>query len=254
MIRRFNYTGRRKIPRSRIRIRVHDEGEGPRAFDAELNLDGMELPAEAAIYVEAYHRSVHRRFDFGTVGDPAPPVERRLEGIPVRSPLFRVKVVLREQGIGRILAAADKVRPEDSEREEEGRFSLLPVEYTDLGERIWLLDLESDWPRLHLNSRVEGIREAARSGPEFLTLVYPEVFCSILTRILRDGEADPNSDDEDWRTLWLRFACRELGRPRPPRDNEDEDAEQWIEEAVNAFCARLHVAPTFQKWIADRDE
>ena len=39
MIRRFNYTGRRKIPRARVRIRIANDGPR-RRFDAELALDG----------------------------------------------------------------------------------------------------------------------------------------------------------------------------------------------------------------------
>lgn len=250
MIRRFNYTGRRKIPRSRIRIRVMEDS-GRRRFDAEIGLDGLDLPADANLFVEAYYRAAYRRFAFGTVGDPRPPTDRWLAGIPVQNPLFRVKVVRVDRGIARILAATDKVVPEESDRAEEARQSLLPVEYVDLGDRVWALDLESDWPLLRLNSRLEGIREAARSGPEFLTLVYPEVFRAILARALSEERFDPDCDDEDWGTLWLRFACWELGRPRPP-EGSGTDADDWIDDAVNAFCARSQVTSYFERMLAAR--
>lgn len=252
MIRRFNYTGRRKIARSRIRVRVSEDA-GRRRFDAELTLEGMGLPDEAHLFVEAYYRAAYQRFAFGTVADPRPPADRWLIGIPVRNPLFRVKVVRVDGGLARILAAADKIVPEESDRGEEARQSLLPVEYQDLGDRVWALDLESDWPRLLLNSRFEGIREAARSGPEFLTLVYPEVFRAVLARALNEGRFDPDCDDDDWGTLWLRFACWELGRPRPPEESGAE-AEDWIEEAVNAFCARSQVTSHFERLLAVRGD
>lgn len=252
MIRRFNYTGRRKIPRSRVRIRIADDGQR-RRFDAELALEGLGLPPEASLFIEAYYRAAYRRFNFGTVGDPRPPSERWLDGIPVRKPLFRVKVVYAEDGIARILAAADKIMPEDSERDEDARQSLLPVEYEDLGDRVWALDLDSDWPRLLLNKRFEGIREAARSGPEFLALVYPEVFRAILARALQEGRFDPDCDDNDWGTLWLRFACWELDRPRPP-DDSNGGAVEWIEEAVNAFCVRVQAASRFERLLSERGD
>lgn len=251
MIRRFNYTGRRRLTRSRIRIWVREDGDRCR-FDAELALDGLELPAEALLFVEAYHRSAYRRFEFGTVGAPRAPSSRWLDGIPVRKPLFRVKVVLVRNGVARILAAADKVVPEDSDDEKDSRQSLLPVEYVDLGDRIWDLDLDSDWPRLRLNKCFQGIREAARSGREFLTLVYPEIFRAVLARALEEG-FDPDCDDDDWGTLWLRFACSELGRPRPPQE-PDSEREEWIDEAVNAFCARSQVASHFEGLLADRGD
>lgn len=252
MIRRFNYTGRRKIPRSRVRILINDEDDR-RRFDAEVALDGLDLPPKALLFLEAYHRTAFRRFAFGTVGDPRVPRDRWLDGMPVRKPLFRVKAVLMQKGIGRIVAAADRVVPQESGRDEDARESLLPVDYEDLGDRIWALDLDSDWPRLLLNQRFEGIREAARSGPELLTLVYPEVFRAVLARALDEDRFDPDADDDDWGTLWLRFACRELGRPRPPA-RRDAASVEWIEETVNAFCARSQVASHFAKMLAERSD
>lgn len=251
MIRRFNYTGRRRIPHSKVKIRVAENGGG-RSFDAELDLDDLELPAEALLFVEAYHRSTYRRYEFGTVGQRQVPSDRRLLGIPVQTPLFRVKVVVREDGVGRIVAAADQIVPRQSEKDDEARQSLLPVEYEDLGDRVWALDLDSEWPRLRLNSRIEGIRDAARSGSEFLTLVYPEVLRAILSKALLSGDADPDCDDDAWGTLWLRFACRNLGRPRPPDESGGEVAE-WIDEAVNAFCARERVASAFGRMLGARE-
>ncbi len=252
MIRRFNYTGRCRIPRSRIRIRVA-ETESRRRFDAEIALEGLGIPDEAMLFVEAYHRSAYRRFDFGTVGAPRPPANRWLDGIPVSKPLFRVKAVLAEDGLGRIVAAADKVVPQDSDLAEDDRFSLLPVEYEDLGDRIWALDLDSDsdWPRLLLNKNIPGIREPARSGPEFLSLVYPEVFRAVLAKLIEMDRFDPDCDDEDWGTMWLRFACRELGCPRPPQEGEG-DILEWIDNAVNAFCVRAKVTTHFRRLLADR--
>lgn len=252
MIRRFNYTGRRKIARSRVRIRVADEASR-RRFDAEIALDDMPLPADAALFVEAYHRSAYRRYDFGTVGEPHPPADRWLDGIAARKPLFRVKVVQAKDGVARILAAADRVVPEDAGAANDERMSLLPVEYRNLGDRIWALDLESDWPCLLLNQRFEGIRDAARSGGEFLSLVYPEIFRAILTRALQGGDADPDCDDDRWETLWLRFACYELKRPHPP-ESGDGDYEDWIEEAVDAFCVRTEAAVHFQRLLAGQAE
>ena len=248
MIRRFNYTGRKKIPRSRVRIRIAGDGEDL-SFDAVVDLEGMGLPREASVFVEAYYRSFYRRFDFGTVGNRRVPGDRRLEGFPVRKPLFRVKVVLVEKdGPARILAAADKVVPEESEKEEEPRQSLLPVDYEDLGDRIWALDLDSDWPRLKLNKNVEGIREEARSGPEFAALVYPEVFRAVLEKALEEGCFDPEGEDEDWGTLWLRFACRGLGCSLPPEGGEGEWRD-WLEDAVNAFCARVKALGRFKEMM-----
>ncbi len=252
MTRRVNFTERTKIPRSRVRIRIVEEG-ARRKFDAEFHLDGLRLPEQALLFVEAYYRAAYQRFDFGTVGNPHSPSNRYLDQIPKRKPLFRVKAVLREDGIARIVGAADKVVPEDSDSDEDARRSLLPVDYVDLGDQIWRLEFDEDWPRLLLNERFEGIREAARSGPEFVTLVYPEVFRAILKRICEEDRFDPDSNDDDWGTVWLRFACRELHRPHPP-DPSDGSADEWINEAVNAFCVRMQTVSRFEQMLADQSD
>jgi len=252
MIRRVNFTGRKKIPRSRVAIRVR-EGGAARLFDADLRLDGLGLDADAQVFVEAYHRSAYLRFDFGTIARIQPPPIRRLDRIPVDRPLFRVKVVETAGAVGRIVAAADKIVPLAVDRDEENRDTLLFAEHADLGDRVWTLDLDGDWPTLYLNTRIEGIREAARAGPEFLTLVYPEVVRAVLTRVLRgERHTDPDSDEEDWPALWLRYAMRALGRPRPPADPDDPDVGRWIEDAVNAFCGARSVLATFRKLVEER--
>jgi hypothetical protein len=257
VIRRFNYTGRRKITRSRVQIVVHDD-PGQRTFDAHLKLTGLDLPPEAAVFVEAYHRAAYRRWDFGTVVHLTPPPDRTLDGIPTASPLFRVKVVQRHEETGRILAAAERIVPVRADQADQERQSLLPVEYQDLGERIWALDLDGDWPRLILNQRYEGLRDLARSGPEFLALVYPEVLRAVLARILEDPDLDPDGEDDDWPTLWVRFVTGELGCGPPPGSSLEGEAREpdptgWIDEAVTRFCVRMQVGREFARHLAGRE-
>jgi len=136
MIRKFNYTGRKKIKRSNVRIDLMRDSNGQRFFSSGLKLDDLELPLNAHVYVEAYHRSGYRRFDFGTVGDRKIPPDRQLKTISDSAiPLFRVKVVDKSTSHGRILASVDKVRPENIDNIPAGSQSLLFVEYDDLGNR-----------------------------------------------------------------------------------------------------------------------
>lgn len=73
MLRRFNYTGRKKIPRSAVAVKVLNSDSGPPAFDAKFDLSSVNLPAHARVYVEAYHRASYMRFDFGKISDIHPP-------------------------------------------------------------------------------------------------------------------------------------------------------------------------------------
>lgn len=251
MIRRLNYTGRRNIPRSRVTIRlVPSDGDEP-AFAADYDLESMAFPAAARVYIEAYNADSYMRFGFGTIGAPRVPRNTRLIEITSRPlPKFRLKVVDETERNGLLLGVADKVIPLRPDEDLESKQSLLPVDFRDLGERVWHLDL-SDWPVLELNNRIEGIAEAARSSGGFLGLLYPELLRRILHHVLfEEDQTDPDLDGDDWPSLWLRYACSLPGVGAPPAavPRDDGAREEWIREAVDAFCrsrqarARLEAA------------
>ena len=78
MIRKFNYTGRKKIKRSNVQIDLLRNRNGHRQFNIALQLDELALPGNAHVYVEAYHRSGYQRFDFGTIANRIIPSDRTL--------------------------------------------------------------------------------------------------------------------------------------------------------------------------------
>jgi hypothetical protein len=249
MIRKFNYTGRKKIRRSDVSIDLLRDDDGRRSFNIRLHLADMALPINARLYVEAYHRAGCQRFDFGTVGSMKIPRDRRLAAISESAtPLFRVKVVDKTTAHGRILAAVDKIRPASVDHQPADSRSLLFVEYDDLGHRIWQLDLDGDWPVLKLNRSVDEISLIASSDNRFSALVYPEVFRQILTRILiEDEHTDPDCDD-DWPSLWLKLACTLPGMSvQLPVSKAGRLA--WIENAVEAFCTNFDALDKFHQAI-----
>ena len=250
MIRKFNYTGRKKIRRSDVSIDLLRDADGRRFFNIRLHLADMELPPNARVYVEAYHRSGYQRFDFGSVQTMKIPPDRRLQGIAGSvTPLFRVKVVDKTAAHGRILAAVDKIRPASVDLQPADSRALLFVEYDDLGQRIWQLDLDGDWPVLKLNQGVEEIGQIAGADNHFSALVYPEVLRRILARILiEDDHTDPECDD-DWPSLWLKLACSLPGMTAPRPAASKADRQVWIENAVEAFCADFQLLDKFQQAI-----
>ncbi|MFA5028121.1 MAG: hypothetical protein WC713_09615 [Candidatus Methylomirabilota bacterium] len=253
MIRRLNFTGRQKIARWRVTIRLlPPDGGTARHFEVVLNLTGMELPDEAHVFVEAYHRNAHMRFAFGRVGQVAPPEETLLEDIdPDVRPLFRVKVVESTASRARILAVADKILPIDLGAEPDQRQSILPVEYVDLGQRVWHLDMDRDWPTLCLNKQIPDIRDIARADRAFHALVYPEVVRRILQEIVSQEAADEGLDEDDWPSLWLRYVrerCPGLAAPPTGRgETAKQDKLEWVADAVEGFAASRR---TFERFMA----
>ncbi|MCD6304990.1 MAG: hypothetical protein J7M32_01730 [Deltaproteobacteria bacterium] len=252
MIRKLNYTGRQKIPRCNVEIDVRRDRAGMRTFDIRLHLDRLDLPGKAHIYVEAYHRSGYQRFDFGTLEKMRIPEDMRLTRLSRSAiPLFRIKVVDTSDRHGRILGSVDKIRPQSVDDQPADRQTLLHVEFDDLGNKIWELDLEGDWPTLRLNAGAEEISFIAGADYRFLSLVYPEVVRQILTRILiQDDHTDPECNDDDWPTLWLRLAS-DLPGMRPPPQTEKAERERWIEDAVEAFAVKYNLLGKFNKSLQE---
>ena len=250
MIRKFNYTGRKRIARTRISITLVNNPDGPPSFDAEFDLDGVNVPSHGHIFVEAHRRAYFKRFPFGTVAHIQAPRNRYLEDLdPKALVMFRVKIVdvLHR---GRILASADRIVPRRTEEEAADRICLLPVDFVDLGQSVWRLDLASDWPSLQLNRRIETVREIARSDNYFLSLVYPEVVRQILYKIVvQEDHTDPESDPNDWMSQWLSFVAEFFSRKQLPPSGESEPVLQeklkWIDEAVEAFCSNNEMLSKF---------
>lgn len=225
MSRRFNYTGRKKLMRSDVRIRVQEaKGGQPQSFTAEVKIPAdLKLDPKARVYVEAYIGASSMRFDFGTVAGITPPGDCSLtdidEGAPV---LFRVRVVDESHHVGRLLAAANGIRPE-GEEDGKHRKSLLPLRSCDLGEEIWWLDFSDldAGPQLAVNSRIPGIMERLQSDATLRGLIYPEVVRQIARRIW-DGDAGI-PEDAEWLADWKTWLEGQLGRSVSSDDAAEMD-------------------------------
>ena len=260
-VRRLNYTQRKKLNGARVPVAVDIPARGPATFTADPDLDGLKLPGDARVFVEAYRSPLLRRFDFGTVAEPRVPANRSLADFPApERVLFRVRVVsaggtggAADGGkSGLVLAQADRISPKTAEEYEQYRVSLLPVEPDDdLGQQVWALHVDdAEGPVIKLNGRLADHKQAARD-PLFMGLVYPAAFRSVLERVLLADRHAADDDADDWRDRWLAFAARLPGVGRAPEPTEtagqDDDAIlDWIDRAAAAFAARARLFDHFQ--------
>lgn len=93
MIKRVNFTGRRRIPRNNVHIDVFDGT--PRTFSSRIELEDTGLPDHAAVFLEAMCAGsyVIERFNCGIVGDLKPPRHVALNEIDGENVFFTLKVV-----------------------------------------------------------------------------------------------------------------------------------------------------------------
>jgi hypothetical protein len=237
MIRKYNYTGRQKIANERIQIRQLTRS-GIAAFEAKININDLGFPDYAKIYIEPYFKSSFMRFDFGTVARHIHPENTLLDEIPVTDKiLFRVKVVDESSKQGLILGYADELIPTLGDTI-GGKKPLLPVDYNDLGNKIWKLDFRDDGPYLSVNKTIDRITELVKNNLQFFSLVYPEIIRQIAQKII--SEEDIELDDlTTWQGQWIQYFKTTLGITYKP-DEEREDI--WCEEIVEAFCRKHDVS------------
>lgn len=243
-IRRFNYTGRRRLTADDVEIKLHDSAE-PLSFEiTKLSLRRHDLEDSALIYVEAYRQTSWMRFPVGTVAQPHYAGLKALSEFD--SPygiLFRVKVTSASPS-GLLLAERDHIIPQTTQGPRE---SLLPVRPDpSLEHEVFRVDF-SDSPVLLVNGKLTRWQEIT-TDPVFASLAYPNVLRTILTRILC-VEKHTDMEDDDWQSQWLRFARNHPNVGELPQSESQLELEEWVDQAVDAFCKGLQLFSKFsQHW------
>ena len=226
-------------------------------FDANVDLDGLDLPDSARLYVEAYYKSSYMRFNLGTVAGrrSLTEEERRLTEVDAGDIVyFRVKVVDETSSFGRILADADKIAPETAKVKQ---IPLLPVQPCDLGELAWRVDFDSDIPVLFVNNRISPrIMDIAKRDPVWHALVIPAAIREVLNRILFFEDLTDMWIDEDPYALWLRWGSDLIGSSPPQSDDDDEGAldtekRDWIDQVVVAFSKQIHASDKYRRSLME---
>lgn len=228
---RINSTGRKRIRRDMVTF-VTDAANDSGKFSAFLNLDALELPADAKVIVEAYRQSISERFSYGTVGNAFPKDVPVLKDLRPDEVAFRVKVV--DAATGQVLARGDKFRPGDGE--DSGLRPLMKLIVRDLGKQPWLVERGDAGMQLVLNARIEEAEKRIQADKLFRGLILPAALRQVLLLLWAEGVADEDDDEPD--ALWFRFA-ENLGCPAPESlDADDETTREWVDAVCAAFCER----------------
>lgn len=256
MPRRFNYTQRKRILREHVKIRVLRQEDGELSFDGAIDLSGYEIESrhpKSRVYVEAYRGSTAswKRFDFGYVDAITAPADRSLDDFRVpEGILFRVRITATDgEGIGRLVAEADGVRPQlpgDDPQAVQPLIQHMPAD--DIGDEVWRLDFSGEMPLLKINSRIGIGVDQFLMDPRHRAVFAPAVMRQILTRVLLVEKFTGDEDDEmDWRQRWLRFATRMCGSEPVSAEAADDirPTDDWIDEAVEGFARRIRARSSF---------
>jgi hypothetical protein len=255
LIRRLNFTRRRRIARGDVTVRLVPTPDGRARLDARFALEKYALPPSARVFVEAYRQTSWQRFDYGTVAALAAAGPAVLQDFGTAQGVrFRVRVVdpTGNGGPPRVLALVDDLRPL-APPEGKGGLSLLPIEWGEFEAHTWRLEVDEETgPLLRISRTLVSDREAFVGSREFVSLVLPVVLQRVLERALLQATETEADEDEGWAADWLRLAQGLPGVGPPPERGPggllSDDEEDWIDEAVEAFAKKHAIAERFAAW------
>lgn len=243
MSRRVNFTGRKRIMRDRVSLRLARASSGSlTATMSALDLSDLDLPDHARIIVEIYHQTYFHRFECGTVGSPVMPTASEISEFEAPDILkCRVKVIgpPTSDAAGRILAHADRLPVEAEGEGSNASHGILRIGPSDLGSVLWTMDFD-EGPQLLINSDADDWRQVAHSE-WFRAIVFPEAVRRISLWVLERLEAgDVPADDEDLENWCLYF--KESLRMDPVEARESEvETDAWSREAASAFAESYRI-------------
>ena len=241
MRRTFNYTGRQRIERQHIQLRVVDASIAELLLEVSLDLASYKFPLSSKVYVEVRGESTFARRE---LADPF--AEFNSEQISFtefasgETMYYYVRVV-EPGGDGRMLGFADRVRLVDPSDVITDRDALLQVEWGNTGEEIWRVDMEALGPVMRISRRLQEHRDRIGSDPVFVGCVIPQAFRQVLRYAFDQAGGIDTDDDESWFNDWTKWmASYPALRPYVSQLDDLKDAEEidkWISSVIEEFAA-----------------
>ncbi len=250
MLKRINYTDRRRIPRGQIAVKI--DPTDPASFTLDLPSDVVADPDTQVAYVDitsAGSSEVLRHkialTDDGLDRGPYP-----LGRIHWKKAIFDVKVVeTAGDDPGRIVRRASRIKAvgPGGESEEGATHQLLATIREPLGEQVWALRF-GEPVTLVINDALAMTEEQFVATQAFASLVFPEL-CrrAVEWAVVTEGvlPSDITPDDTRAAALWVRFAMEtapDAPCPIPPtggwKPNDRQELDEWIDMVVSALCRR----------------
>ena len=238
-MKRFNYTGRKKILHDDVKIRLQGDFNDKPIVDVAISLSDYDFPQGSHVFLEPQRKTRFMRIELGEVVNS---VRRNsIELVEFDDALdldFRVKVVDVSKGL--LLGIAENIRPYSKDDQlDDNQQSILPVSSVDLSSYgvLWRIASEDQKAVLEIEREL-GSRDQVVRSLMFRAFIWPVAMRQILAKVLSSDDWDPElSDPQELSTRWLLFT-RQIGAGMPERNSDNEE---WIDNAVRILTSRIGV-------------
>ena len=266
MIRKFNYTGRKKIPQSCIDLEIQKNDYGQIEIIADVDVSNLNLPKYAKVYIEAFDVGFYQRFDFGNVEETFFPTNNILSELQDAESVSFKCLVVDESGdnfTGNLLAKSTKITKYLSNEDKQNHKTILHIVYKDNIDCIWRIDFENiesgGYPVVELNSRLSSfdLKNKLINNSEYKAIFFPPLLREILNEI---AKANTDEDGEGWQANWLTFIIATLGIENNPTKSDEKDeatyneeVSAWINRCVDAFVLNNKLLDEFINKLDEGD-
>ena len=242
MRRRIRLTGRRQLSRSAVNVKVvilpHKRLLALGIVDPR---EFRDFPGDSKVTVRLVENKIVELVDFGTLGTQRPAVELKNSSFSAPSCQLRIASTDVEKP-GLLLGSTDSWTLQTESDSEVGRSKkgILNFQPKNTAPRTWKLDIrDNEYPVVYVDERIPDPRGWARTDPVFVSTSLPSILSEIFDEIL-DQDAP---SDVDWMADWLRWADILMpGKTPPSKDALRREKKDWIDDLVDTFCQRHHVA------------
>jgi len=250
VLKRINYTDRRRIPRNQVAVKV--DPTNPASFTIDVPADLLSNPDTETAYVDITSAGssevLRHRLTWtgsGLARGPYP-----LGRISWKKAIFDIKVVETVgEDPGRILRRASRIKAVGAggESQDEATHQLLTTIREPLGEQVWTLRF-TDEVTLVINDALTMPEEQFVANQAFASLVFPEI-CrrAVEWAVVSEGMSpgDLNAEETSGAALWVRFAvdmAPDSECPSTPiggwTPQNRSELDEWIDDVVRGLCRR----------------
>ena len=212
-------------------------------FNVSFNLEKYNLDPDAKIMVYAYKGTlIFIPFDYGTVKNIKEPKNTYIHTLTAESLNFRIKVSKN----GRLIAKADKIKPQVEDKTQDSDTSLLPIQERNDISQLYKIEIDT---ADELGQQVKLVVSKDKQIKKFLindkniqSLVYPQVLNEILTTLLIQKRFRTAPIREEW----IEWGEQLVPDSKLPHDADEEMIIHWINLVVDEFCSLWKFKASFE--------
>jgi hypothetical protein len=239
-MKRFNYTGRKKILQKDVQIRLQADFQDKPVVDVAIDLGTYEFPHDSSVFLEPQNKTRFMRIPLGQAAKSVRCNLIELDQFDDADGLdFRVKVV--DEAGGLLLGIVENIKPYNKDDKlDDNQRSILPVSSVNLSSYgvMWRIEYGGDQQAVLQVERELGSRDQVVRSLMFRAFILPTAMRQILVKVTSEDWDEELSERSELSTRWLLFA-KQIGAGLP--DKNAIDHEEWIDNAVRILANTIGV-------------